>query len=209
MILINLLPHELRIKETKKIHVPYRQIAVVIFSVFLLIALYNLFVYVRVREEYRRLDKQWKGLAERNAEAEAMEKELGAAILAEINFYDEFVDPTLEAARVLNLISDFVPNSIWFNQLEFERDKKAIQLTLNGFSSSSGKESNLVEIQKFTNDLKDQMEKFIDPMSSLNPNVKKHNIKVSVTTSSQKSGAEKGEVVQFTANFKSEGFGQK
>ena len=58
------------------------------------------------------------------------------------------------------------------------------------------------------NSLKEQMEKFVEPASQWNPNLKKH-IKVTVTTSSQKAGAQQAEIIQFTANFKTEDFDLK
>ena len=134
MILINLLPSELRVKETKKLNLPYRQIGLVIFMIFLVTALYNLFLFVRVRGEYRKLDREWQAMAERSNEAEALEKDLGAAILSEVDFYDSFVDPTLEAARVLNGVSDLLPRSAWLSELKLHRQKKELELILTGSS---------------------------------------------------------------------------
>lgn len=208
MILINLLPEDLRIKEVRKIAIPYREIAVGVFALFLIATLFNLFVYVRVRGEFRSLDKQWKELAPGNTEAESLEKELGATIVAEVDFYDQFVDPPLEAARVMNLMSDLIPASIWLDQMKFERKKRDIQLILMGFSESRGKSSTLVEIQKFANDLKARLEANIGPASNTNLNAKKH-VKATVTTSSQTAGTDQSEVIQFTATLKSDGFDQK
>ena len=205
MITINLLPQELRIKETKKIYIPYRQIAFVVFLFFLLVALYNLFIYIKIRQEHRKLDKQWKSIEEKNTQAEELEKELGATILAEIDFYDAFVDRPLGVSRILNLISDLAPDGIWFDQLKFEGNKDGLRLSLTGYSGSHGKDSKLVEIQKFTTDLKNQMEKAAAPA---NPNLKR-SIKVTVATSSQKTDARQDEVVRFTANFKSEDLSKK
>lgn len=208
MILINLLPEDLRIKEVRKTVIPYREIAIGVFALFLIMTLFNLFVYVRVRGEFRNLDRQWKELTPRNTEAESLEKELGATIVAEVDFYDQFVDPPLEAARVMNLISDLIPTSIWLDQMRFERKKRDIQLTLMGFSESRGKSSTLVEIQKFANDLKARLEANIGPASNTNLNAKKH-VKVTVTTSSQTAGTDQNEVIQFTATLRSDGFDQK
>lgn len=208
MILINLLPQELRIKEIKRINIPYRPIAFVIFLIFLLLSLYNLFLFIRVRERHRNFSKQWKALEPRSNEADLLERELGATIVTEVDFYDGLVDPPLETARILNLVSDLIPESAWLTQLEFKRDNKDMQLILNGLARTSGKASKLIEIQNFANGLKDKMEESLGPASQASPNVKKK-IKVTVTTSSQKADAEKAETILFTAAFKTDKFDHK
>lgn len=200
MILVNLLPQELRLRETKKIHVPYRTIAIGVFSLFILAALYHLFLYVRIREEHRSLKVKWETLAERSAQADRLEAELGATILAEVDFYDRLVDPPLETARVLNLVSDLIPRGAWLTQLKFERNEKHIQLILDGFSESQGKASKLIEIQDFVNGLKNQMEQTLNPLFQARPQMKKQ-FDAAVTTSSQKGDSLKGETIQFTATF--------
>ena len=207
MILINLLPSELRVKETKKLNLPYRQIGLVIFMIFLVTALYNLFLFVRVRGEYRKLDREWQAMAERSNEAEALEKDLGAAILSEVDFYDSFVDPTLESARVLNVVSDLLPRSAWLSELKLHRQKKELELILTGSSRSGLRGSRLIEIQNFVNELKNKIEPFLGPLTQTDPNVKKQ-IKVALTTSSKKGEAGR-ETTEFTASFKTEGFDQK
>ena len=208
MILINLLPQELRIKETKKLNIPYRSIAVVIFSIFLLLALYNLFLFIRIREEHRKLSKQWKTLEQRSGEADLLAKELGATIVTEVDFYDALVDPPLETARILNFVGDLIPDGAWLTQLDFQRSNKDMQLVLNGFSKSTGKASRLIDIQNFANAMKDKMEQLLGPASQANPDIKKK-IRVAVATSSQKSDAEKAETIQFTTTFKTDKFEQK
>ena len=208
MILINLLPQELRIKEIKKINIPYRPIAFVIFLIFLLLSLYNLFLFIRVREQYRNFSRQWKTLEPRSNEADLLERELGATIVTEVDFYDGSVDPPLETARILNLVSDLIPESAWLTQLDFKRDNKDIQLVLNGLAKVSGKGSKLIEIQNFANGLKDKMEELLGPASQASPIVKKK-IKATVTTNSQKADAENAETILFTATFKTDKFDHK
>ncbi len=208
MIFINLLPQELRVKETKKINIPYRPITIGIFSIFLVCALYNLFLFIRVREEYRGFSKQWKGLEQKSNEADVLERELGATIVTEVDFYDGFVDPPLETAKILNLVSDLIPDGAWLTQLNFRRNNKDMELILNGLSKAAGKGSKLIEIQNFANGLKDKMEESLGPASQANPAVRKK-IKVAVTTSSQKGDSEKAESILFTVTFKTEKFDQK
>ncbi len=208
MILINLLPQELRLKEIKKINIPYRPIAIGVFTIFLLCAVYNLFLFIRIREQYRGLSKQWKALEQNSNEADVLEKELGATIVTEVDFYDGFVDPPLETAKVLNLVSDLIPDGAWLTQLIFKRNNKDIELVLNGVSRVSGKGLKLIEIQNFANGLKDKMEESLGPASQANPAVKKK-MKVTVTTSSQKADNEKAESLLFTVAFKTEKLDQK
>ncbi len=206
MILINLLPQEMRLKESKYIRIPYIKIAIGIFLLVFVLTIYNLIVYVRIRGEYGTLQKQWNRLAEKSAQANALENELGSSITTEVDFYDSLVDPTLSTARILNIISDLIPKSVWLTELNFSRKKKDLDLTLVGMSNSLGETSKLVDIQNFINSLKAEMEKFISPPMQTNQAVK-GNLKASVTTSSTKS--ENMDVTQFNASLKSESVEKK
>lgn len=205
MIFVNLLPPELKVKETRKLNIPYRPIAAGIFLVFLVLAIYNLTVYIRVRREYRTVEREWAGLADRSAEADALERELGTSILAEVDFYDSSVDPKLETARVMNLVSDFVPQVVWLTQVKFVRMKREVQLVLQGSSESFGKSSRLIEIQNFANKLKDQMEHFLGAQTPQDHGVRKP-VNIALTTSSQKGSAPESELTLFTATFETGAF---
>ena len=200
MITINLLPEELRFKEIKHPNVPYKKIAVVVFFLVLSLSIYNLIVYVRVRSEYANLQKQWNQLADKSAQADALEKELGSSIIAEVDFYDGFVEPPLSTARILNSISDLIPKSVWLNEINFSRKKKDLNLKVVGLSQSTAGSSKLIEIQNFANLLKVEMDKFLSSDSiNLAP---ENRLKVAVTTSSKTSG--NLDLTQFTANFTTE-----
>jgi len=198
MITINLLPEELRLKEAKQIHIPYQKIAFGVFLIVFVITVYNLIVYLRVRSEYGALQKQWNQMAKKSSQADALESELGSSIIAEVDFYDSWVDPPLATARILNLISDFIPKSVWLTEISFNRNKKDLDLVIIGLSQSGGGTSKLIDIQNFTNTLKSEMEKF----------TAKSRLKVAITTSSKKT-SENTDLTQFTANFATEGVGKK
>lgn len=202
MILINLLPEELRFKDVKSIHIPYQKIAAAIFFIVLTLSIYNLIVYVRVRSEYADLQKQWNQLADKSAQADALENELGSSIMAEVDFYDDFVEPPLATARILNMISDLIPKSAWLNAINFNRREKELDLTVNGLSQSVAASSKLIEIQNFANLLKVEMEKFLGSDSATVNRAANSHLKVAVTTSSKIS--DKVDVTQFTASFKRE-----
>ena len=207
MIVINLLPQELRFKEVKHIHIPYQKIVFGIFFFVLVLSIYNLIVYVRVRSEYVALQKQWNQMAEKSAQADALESELGSSITTEVDFYDSLVDPLLTTSRILNSISDLMPKSVWLTGINFSRKKKDLDLAITGLSQSVGSTSKLIDIQNFANALKVEMEKFLGPVSQANPTVKSR-LKVAVTTSSQKT-SENIDTTQFTASFKTEGAEKK
>ena len=198
MITINLLPEELRLKEVKHINIPYQKIVFGIFLIVFLLTIYNLIVYIRVRSEFGALQKQWNQMAEKSGQADALESELGSSINAEVDFYDSWVDPPLATARVLNLISDLIPKSVWLTEINFSRNKKDLNLVVIGLSQSGGATSKLVDIQNFANTLKSEMEKVTD----------KSRLKVAITTSSKKT-AENTDQTQFTANFATETVAKK
>ena len=124
MILINLLPIELRKSDQPKLDIPYRKIAVVVFVIFLVFAVYNLFIFIRIRSEHRNLKSQWSKMSSEYDKAVGLEKELGDTLSQEIEFYDVFVDPPLDLARLLNFTSDLIPAHVWLTQLKIERQKR-------------------------------------------------------------------------------------
>ncbi len=208
MILINLLPPQLIPKETRKVHIPYRPILFGVFSIFLLISLYNLFFYVRIHKEKRLLETRWDGLKNSYNEAMQLDRELGSSVLAEIEFYNTFVDPPLETARVMNLVSDFLPKAVWLSSFKVERKGKELQLLMIGLSQSSERDSRLVEIQNFANQIKDEMERLrsqgISPGGLMKPTLTS-----SVTTSSKNQDSGASALTEFTAVIQTEGFEAK
>ena len=233
MILINLLPQELRVTEHKKVDLPYKWVLITIFLIVLAVSIYNLLIFLRLRENHRELKSKWMPLAQSSMQADALERELSISIMAELGFYDSLVKPPLETAQVMNLVSDLLPEGLWLVQFQFVRDKKEMQLILNGLSESTGKDSKLIEIQNFANALKDRLELILSPdkekdtVKSTSPVLegppgglpgfqpaqflvpKKNKIEVTVTTSSEKSVEGRGQLIQFVTTFKTEGFGAK
>lgn len=198
MIAINLLPEELRLKEARQIHIPYQKIAIGVFLIIFILTIYHLVIYARVRGEFGALKKQWNQIAEKSLQADALESELGSSIIAEVDFYDSLVDPPLSTAQILNLISDFLPKSVWLTEINFFRKKNELDLSIVGLSQSSGGTSKLIDIQNFANTLKSEMEKV---------DAKGHLI-VAVTTSSKKT-SENTDVTQFSTTIKSESVAKK
>jgi hypothetical protein len=210
MILINLLPQELRVSEKKQVDLPYKYVTFGVFLIVFGISIYHLLIFLQLRGELRELKKKWAPLAQSSMQADMLERELSSTIMAEFDFYGSFVKPPLETAQVMNLVSDLLPEGLWLVQFQFVRDKKEVQLILNGVSESKGKDPKLVEIQNFANALKDKLE------AILSVNVKEDafdqkqiKIEATVTTSSEKSAADQEPIIQFVTTFKTEGFGIK
>jgi hypothetical protein len=164
MILINLLPQELRVVEKKKLELPIKPILISAVFVFLCFSIYNLFLFLHLREKYRVLEKQWAPLAQSSFLADQLERELGSTILVENQFYDTLVEPKLQTAQIMNAASDLIPGSLWLARLRFERQNQEIELVMNGLSEF-GKSSRLVEIENFVYALRDFIEKIIGPSS--------------------------------------------
>lgn len=231
MILINLLPQELRVSEKKQVDLPYKYVFVSVFLIVIAVSVYQLLIFLNLRSELRELKKTWTPLAQGSMQADMLERELSTTIKAEFDFYDSHVRPSLETAQVMNLISDLLPEGVWLVQFQFVRDRKEIQLILNGLSESKGKESKLVEIQNFANTLRDRLEEAIFP--EIKPDAVKlpletkpailsnlpmpafyvhkgKKIELTVTTTSNEKPSETGKrepLIQFVATFKTDGFG--
>lgn len=187
------------------VHIPYRPILFGVFLIFLVISLFNLFFYVRIHKEKRGLEQQWKGLEGPYNEALALDQELGSSVLSEIDFYGTFVDPPLETAQVMNLVSDFIPKSAWLSSLKVERKDKELQLLMIGFSEAPEAGSRLVEIQNFTNKIKDEMERLLGESASLAAG--KPVLTSAVTTASKAEDSAASALTEFTAVIQTEGFG--
>lgn len=205
MILINLLPEELRVRRGPKVKVPYKLIGVILFLVFLVISLFNLYLNLRVRALHRVLEARWQKMEPSYVEALRLEAELGTSVLAEVDFYDTFVDPPLESAHILNLMSDLIPKSLVLEEVRFERQGKELQLTLQGISESQERDSQLVQIQDYANGLKKQMEAFLKLSSATQP-APTGALKADVTTSSRRATDTQEVRTEFTTVLGTEGF---
>jgi hypothetical protein len=206
MIAINLLPKELRVRETRKFKVPIKLITIGAFAAFLILSLYNLFLYVHVREENRELKAQWKTLVGPSSEADRLERELGAQVVAEVDFYDTFIDPSLSLAHILNLISDLIPKNLTLSLIELSRKGRELKLNMNGISDSPKRDSTLVEIQNYANGLKDQLEEYMKPgTEGIGPR-KPPEIKVQVETKSKHKVSTQQVITEFSVVLQSKGY---
>jgi hypothetical protein len=110
-------------------------------------------------------------------------------------------------AKVMNLLVDELPVSIWLNNLSVERKQNRFVLLTEGFSESVSSEAKLVEIQNFVTKIKDEIEPLLKGTGSAKEQqpaaVKKDILKVSVTTSSKQDSG-RANVTQFSASIKTE-----
>ena len=83
-----------------------------------------------------------------------------------------------------------------------------MKVILSGFSQPGMRGTKLIEIQNVANRLKDQIEELIDPLTKINPKLKKK-VAASIITSSYKKNEEKGELTQFTITLKTEAGGNE
>lgn len=210
MILINLLPKEQRVREVKRIHIPILPIALVLFFIFVVSAFYQLVIFSRIGIQRRKLDVEWNQLKPQNSEAEQLQRELGASVAAEVHFFNQFIDPQLEMARVLNSVSDRIPNSITLASFKCERKQDHFRLILSGISEAASQDSSLVEIQNFVTNLKEQFAAALasQPASKKDEQAPvKVPINASITTTTKSEGLGRGLVTQFTATIQTEGLG--
>ncbi len=197
MIRINLLPHEMRHKEVRKLNIPVVPVLTGIFLLFLLASLFNLFIHIQKRGELRRLEAQWESLKVKNAEAEALQRELGMGVKAEADFYDSVIDPPLETARVLGVINELIPDNVWMSDLRYDRKPDGHDVLINGFAEESQKESDLVVIQNFANAIKEQLDLFAKSRLQKGPLMDKP-FTVTVQTVSAQREVKGTKVTQFT-----------
>ena len=187
--------------------IPVIPIALVLFFFFLVYTLYNLVVFSRVGVMRRHLETEWGKLKPASAEAERLHRELGASVTAEINFYDNFIDPPLEMARILNLVSDSISSSISLSSFKCERKQNQFRLILAGVSESVSQDTSLVEIQNFVTNVKDQMNSFLTPAPADKKLGTQPLLKASVTTTSKPPvDLSRISSTHFTATIQAEGF---
>ena len=180
-----------------------------------------------MRDQNEDSKDKWIPIAQKSIQADKLEWELNSTILSEIQFYTSVVDTRLEAAEVMNLVSDLLPNGIWLLQYQMGKDSKGLELTLTGASEFIGTDSKLVEIQKFANLLKTKLEEILTPEPEPDstplpvialpglqnvpglqsaPVQNEGKIELNLTTSSEKSPEEKKQLLKFVATFKTTGF---
>jgi len=228
MILVNFLPKELQpkiVKPQRTINLPIIPVAVAVFSVFMVIALYNLLVASRVGMEKRKLQGEWEDLKAPSAEAERLQQQMKSGVAEEAVFFDRFLKTPIEMGQILNIVSDTLPRSIWLTDLSCDWQKGQIKLVLNGYSEAAVRDTKLVEIQNYATAVKDQLETLLRPKpkqenaagnaSALpEPKVKMATVQQkpiltsAVTTSSKRGtaaeGSEGGSLTQFTITIQNE-----
>jgi len=139
-------------------------------------------------------------------EAGRLQRDLGPHVIAEMNFFDTYIDPPLSVARMLNLVSDLLPESLTVSSLQLERQGRELLLVIDGVSESQSSDSKLIEIQNYANSLKEELMKFLELSTDRGKLPEGQKIKTEVTTTSKHKGRSQRLVTQFKAILATGGF---
>jgi Tfp pilus assembly protein PilN len=161
MIGINLLPEEYR-ERRFTLPIPLRGIAWVVGGVLAVIWLLSFAAQSGTAKTLAGLKRESAELAPRVKEAEALIAEMNQTILPKKAFLDKFHSMESQWDRILNVLSDSLPENLWLASLHLARDP-VFSLQIEGLARQDLDGSAVESIGTFITRSKVELEKLLAP----------------------------------------------
>lgn len=157
MILINLLPPELRKKRYSQLAVLRdRRFILVVSAVFSFLTLLFYLQYQIDLGNLRVLRDKWQ-LIEKDVQRVAeLKKTMEEGSTKERVFLEQHVTTPFPVTAILSAVSVFLPDSIWLVELKITRKPAENSLLLKGLSLPNVRRSSIQDIEKYLRDLKEK-----------------------------------------------------
>lgn len=201
MIKINLLPAEYRIVEVQQKKISPQFILLSIFFIFLLASLYHFFLYASIRGKAHHLDGKLSELSAPSKQADELNQTINAKLLPEKKFFAQNILASCLISEILNELSNLLPDSVWFSEFRFQRDKESILINLTGFSRITSKQIAVAQIQEYVNSVKSRLEEILKKPRAGYDISPAQEVKVTLTTNLREISSM--EAMQFSVSFKS------
>ncbi|MBI4550591.1 MAG: PilN domain-containing protein [Candidatus Omnitrophica bacterium] len=156
MILINLLPEEF-VEKKVVLPLPLKEIGIGLNVLLLVIWGLAGLREGGVRKELGRVETELSGMAADLAAAEQVAKQLNENLLPKKNFLDSLKKPESQWDRVMNLISDALPDGMWLSSLTLSESPQ-VTVRLEGMAKSLKDRSSVSMIGDFVAGLKGKLE---------------------------------------------------
>jgi len=199
MIRINLLPVELRQVEIKASFFPWRRLFIGVGTVLLLIHAYQVLAFFFGRGTLRHLHAQVVRLKPSVQESDQLSQTVQNDLIPHRNFLGQYVTPDIFLSRVMNELSDLLPQSMWFSRIRLAREANAVRLEISGYTRITSKEIALAQIQDYVNAARTKLEELQNIQAAGETAGAPVKMKAVFTTNREKLGTT--EVMQFNATF--------
>ncbi len=197
MILINLLPIELRQVEKKTSKIPVQKIVITVYGLVVLAILYHAIVFIAVRNQLSKMNNEHESIKSASEQAGKFMETVEKDLQPQKAFFDQYVISQVYISEIMNYLSDLVPDSMWFSQFRIRREKASIHFDLEGYTKVTSKQVALAQIQEYVNSVKAKLEETIN--RNAGPKDKARKVKVVMSTNREQMGSV--EVMQFNASF--------
>lgn len=197
MILINLLPIEMRQVEKKTSKIPVLKIVIGVYGLVVFAILYHAVVFLLVKNQLGKMQTEYMQLKSPSEQAAKYADSVEKDLLPQKNFFNEYIIPRVYISEIMNELSNLLPDSMWFAQIRMKRDRAAIHFDLEGYTKVTSKQVALAQIQEYVNSVKGKLEELINPGSEPKDRVRK--VRVVLSTNREQMGSV--EVMQFNASF--------
>jgi len=198
MILINLLPVEMRQVEKKTSTISIRKIILAIYSLVILGILYHGVVFLMVKSELGKMNTEYAQLKSTSDQASQYAEKLEKDLQPQNKFFNQYVIPSVYISEIMNQLSDLLPDSMWFSQVRIRRDKAVVNFDVEGYTKVTSKQVALAQIQEYVNSIKSKLEEMINRGLDVQKE-KAKKIKVVLSTNREQMGSV--EVMQFNVSF--------
>jgi hypothetical protein len=200
MILINLLPEEFVEKKTA-LSIPLKEIGIGV-NVLLLIV----WGAVSLRQggigrELTRVETELSGMAADLAAADRVAKQINDTLLPKKNFLDSLRRPEAQWDRVMNLISDALPDGMWLSSLTLTESPR-VSIRIEGMAKSLKDRSSISTIGDFVAGLKVKFEAL---SAGGAPGAASTGAHFREETFTQEKDLDQGRVTQFVVEFEKRG----
>lgn len=183
MILINLLPEELRIKEKAKHDIPILKVAAAVGVVLGLLTVFFYFDFLSSQSKLKKLEQEWVTLQPQSMRLNQLEQEVETVLKPENLFLNRFVTADKPLTSILSWVSELLPDTAWLLEIRLDREGEGARLFVKGVALPSKEKSSIEQIETYLHQMKEKI-----PEAGL-----------SLTTTRLE--IENTEVTQFIANF--------
>lgn len=124
---------------------------------FLLLTLFFYVDYLRVKFAFDGVYKEWKKLSPQMQELKALETRVEIEMRGEKEFFEKYVLNTTSIGRILQWISEYLPQGGWLTELKVEREGDGGKLVLQGVVLSVLAKTNIEQIEEYMGKLKEKL----------------------------------------------------
>jgi len=157
MIRINLLPQELRKKQSTPSRLRLMPFVILGGVLFFLMTVFFYIDYLHVRSSYRSVRGEWARLNPLMAQLKALENKIEVEMRGEKEFLEKNILNKDSMTRILENASAFLPPKGWLTELQIERAGSGCLFVIRGVVLSTRAQTGIEQIEVYLQKLKAQL----------------------------------------------------